>query len=547
MKKIINILLVGVVLLLTTGCNDWLEVNSSGSTTKENYFKSYEECRLATAPLYSKVWFEFNNNFYYALGDGRGNNINAPWSDYIYPFSNLTETGLTGPLQSAWQSFYIVINQADYVLQGLATAENCTEEQVNACAAEARFMRGVAMWYLASLWKNVIIVEDPQTFISNPLVAPNPFEDVLAFAIKDLEFAAEWLPESDSEPGRVTKWSALGMLSKFYLTAACYARGGKFSATYPTTAAEWYQKAADAAGQVCEESGLELLPNFEDLFKVQFNNNEEALFSLQWVQGSDEYGSGNSSMRYLAHSSVSVGGTSAWGAGTFAGGDMVELFHERGDHIRRKATYFCHGETYDYIGTDSEEGSYTVDASGQEYRCWIKKGVVGSPADTGGVARDGNSCLMTPMLRLADVYLIYAEALMGLNSETNDERALTFYNKVRTRAGMAEVELITLADLWNERRCELCMEGQFWFDMLRRAYWDEQYVLDYMGAQKRNQGYTYQPLLVDEEPFEWSESKMHEREEATPSASCLVLPYPESELLLNPMLKAEPVPYVFSE
>ena len=545
MKKIINILMLGVVMLFA-GCNDWLEVTSEGSTTKENYYKSYEECRLATAPLYSKVWFEFNNNFYYALGDGRGNNINAPWSDYIYPFSNLTETGLTGPLQSAWQSFYIVINQADYVLQGLETAENCTEEQLNICRAEARFRRGTAMWYLCSLWKYVIIVEEPQRVIDNPVVAPNPFEDCLMFAIKDLEFAAEWLPETDGEAGRLTKWSGLGMLSKLYLTAACYARGGKFSSAYTTSAQEWYAKAAAAAGQVCEESELSLLENYEDLFKVQFNNNEESLFALQWVQGTDQYGSGNSAMRYLAHNSACVGGTSAWGNGTFAGGDMVELFHNRGDHIRRKATFFCHGENYDYICTDSEEGSYTVDASGQEYRAWIKKGVVGSPADTGGVARDGNSCLMTPMLRLADVYLIYAEALMGMATETADERAVTYFNKVRERAGMPTVETVTMAELWNERRCELCMEGQFWFDMLRRAYWDEQYVLDYMGAQKRNQSYSYQPL-AEEDNFEWSENKMHEREEVAPSSSCLVLPYPESELLLNPMLKSEPVPYTFAE
>lgn len=541
MKKIVNIMVLCGA-LLTVGCNDWLEVTSEGQTTKENYYKSYEECRLATAPLYSKVWFDFNNNFYFALGDGRGNNINAPWSDYIYPFSNLTETGLTGPLQSAWQSFYIVVNQADYVLLGLDTAENCTEEQINICRAEARFMRGTAYWYLGSLWKNVILIEDPQVFINDPLVAPNPFEDVLYFAIRDLEFAAKWLPASDGEAGRLTKWSALGMLSKLYLTAACYARGDKFTSRYTTTAAEWYAKAAEAARQVCEESGLGLLDRFEDLFKVQFNNNEEMLFSLQWVPNS-AYGSGNSAMRYLAHNATVVGGTSAWGNGTFGAGDIVELMDKRGDHIRRKATFFCHGETYDYIGTDSDEGCYTVDASGQAYRTWIKKTVVGSPADTGGVATDGNSCFMTPMLRLADVYLIYVEAIIGMNTETSDAKALYYYNKVRTRAGMSEVGTVTLADLWNERRCELCMEGQFWFDMLRRAYWDESYVLGYMGAQKRNQSYTYKPLETP--AFEWSDDKIHNRDETAPSSSCLVLPYPESELLLNPSLKDAPVNYNF--
>lgn len=543
MKRIISIIFLISTVLFGTSCDDFLDVKSKGQLTLDNFFTNYEDCRAATAPLYSKVWFDFNNTFYYGLGDGRGNNIMAPWSPYIYPYVNLTETGLTATLGAAWNAYHVVVVQADHTINNLdnALANGVSEQSVNQCKAEARFMRGTAYWYLANLWKNVIIMDDPAALIGNFVVNTNPYEDVLEFAIRDLEFAAEWLPESDSQKGRLTKWSALGMLSRFYITAANYARGGNYTASYAKTADEYYALAKEAARQVCEQSGLQLVDKYEDVFKVQFNNNGEALFSLQWVPNSD-YGTINFAQSYLAHNSEVVGGYSAWGNATYASGDIIELMHNRKDHIRRKATFFCHGETYDYLGGDLEEGKYVVDNSGAEYKPWIKKGVVGSAADTDGLASDQNSAWMTPMLRLGEVYLLYAEAALGTNSTLTEAKPLEYFNLVRERAGLRPLASVTLADIWNERRCELAMEGQFWFDMVRRAFWDEAYVLEFMSNQKRNQSYQYKPL---DDSFEWGEDI--DVDQNVPSARRLTLPYPEVELVQNPKLNEDPVPYKFEE
>ena len=65
------------------------------------------------------------------------------------------------------------------------------------------------------------------------------------------------------------------------------------------------------AADVCDNSGLELLPNYEDLFKYRFNNNEESLLAMQWVP-LGEWGVQNTLIAELAFNSEVVGGLAGW-------------------------------------------------------------------------------------------------------------------------------------------------------------------------------------------------------------------------------------------
>lgn len=65
------------------GCSDFLDVENNSTITGENFYQSEDDFMAATTALYNKVWFDFNDKFYYALGDGRGFNLYAPYSDYI--------------------------------------------------------------------------------------------------------------------------------------------------------------------------------------------------------------------------------------------------------------------------------------------------------------------------------------------------------------------------------------------------------------------------------------------------------------------------------
>jgi hypothetical protein len=543
MKNIIKLLLPAVVMLCHTSCKKFLEVKSNNQPTLDNYFTTLQECRAATGALYNKVWYQFSSQFYFDFGDGRGNNLFTPYSN-AQSYIRLTETGETSTLPQAWNSLYLVITQADYVVNNVEKAlkNNVALKDVNACKAEAKFMRGIAYWYMASIWGNIPIIEDPVATSKSFQVPPNPFEDVLQYAIRDVEFAAENLPATD-EKGRVTKFSALGMLARFYITAACYARGNKFSAKYTKIAQDYYNMAKAAAKQVCENSSYSLMTDYEQLFRPQNNNNSESLFALQFVPASSEYGVGNRNQDWLAYSTTLTDGLAAYGGNNFVSGELVKLMHDRGEVKRKKATFFYPGAVYEYIGTHTPAGKWVVDGANQVRYPTVKKHVVGSKKDTDGMAISGNSGLAAPMLRLAEVYLLYAEAILGTQSSTSDAEALRYFNLVRRRAGLADVTAVTLADIWDERRCELALEGQFWYDMVRRAYWDQAWVIEYMNRQRRSEYYYY---LSGSAPngFVWRNvSDGQEQNQATPDR--LLLPYPANELVLNPALKEQPVPFEF--
>ena len=118
----------------------------------------------------------------------------------------------------------------------------------------------------------------------------------------------------------------------------------------------------------------------------------------------------------------------------------------------------------------------------------IRKYVVGTNADN-GVSYKQSSGINTHMLRLAEVYLNLADAILGNNASTTDATALEYFNKVRTRAGLEPKASISYEDLRHERRVEFAFEGLYWYDLLRRSYYQQQEVVNYLNSQNRNASY----------------------------------------------------------
>jgi len=480
------------------------------------------------------VWFSFNDKFYFGLGDGRSYNLYAPFSDYIYPFSDLTETGLTGPLVEAWRSFYIVIQQSNNTIEAI-NGSSVDEEIKQQYIAEARFMRGTAYWYLASLWGDAIIATSQADIIANPIVNKRPREDVYEFAIRDMEYAAKFLPEQANQEGRVTRYSAFGMLSRFYLSYS----GLSDNPNSGTRDQQLLDLAKQAAAKVIDEGPYELLEEYEDLFKVENNNNSESIFALQWVPNG-EYGVNNPHQAFFALGSEITGDDAAYGFFTRASYDVL-LEYESND-ARRRATWMADGDFYPEI--NQANGGYLVDHENTYVN--VKKGVVGSNRDNPDISRQ-NSGLNTYMLRLGEVYLNYVEATLGNSASTTDAVALNYINELRSRAALAPLTSITFEDIFHERRVELCMEGQFWYDMVRRAYYEQQEMISYIQNQNRESvtPFTYEAetntVSVDEtrDPQAQAIGVIDE--------SIFLLPYPESEVVQNPLLREPAVPYEFTE
>ncbi|MAM19986.1 MAG: RagB/SusD family nutrient uptake outer membrane protein [Gramella sp.] len=533
-RSILYKTLIAAMLCGISSCSDDLEIEPNDQIAKENFFKSEEDFKAATAPLYNRVWFSFNDKFYFGLGDGRSYNLYAPYSDYIYPFSDLTETGLTGPLVEAWRSFYIVIQQSNNTIA--AIEESTVSEEIRAqYIAEARFMRGTAYWYIASLWGDAIITTSQSEIINNPLVNKNPREDVFEFAIRDLEYAAKYLPEQAGQSGRVTKYSAYGMLSRLYLSASGLSSNPN-SGTRDQALLDLAKKAAEKA---INEGPYMLLDDYAELFTIENNNNSESMFALQWVPNGD-YGVNNTHQAYFALGSEITGDDAAWGYFTRASFDILEEYEA--NDARRKATWMADGDFYPEIS--QANGGYLVEHENTYVN--VKKGVVGSNKDNQSISRM-NSGLNTYMLRLGEVYLNYAEAILGNNGSTSDATALMYVNALRERAGLAPKTSLTFEDIFHERRVELCMEGQFWYDMVRRAYYEQQEMLNYIDDQGRE---TVIPFTYDEEN---NRVEVDDTRDAAPRAigqideSIFLLPYPESEVVQNPLLRDAPVPYDFTE
>jgi hypothetical protein len=539
-KKLIYLITAALTLSLSS-CSDFLEIKPNNLVTGSSL--AAENLPALTSPLYNVVWADFNSQFYYGLGDGASYNLYAPYSNYIYPFADFSVTGLTGPLVNAWSSFYQVIQQSNKVIISIRES-SASDEIKNRYIGEARFMRGAAYWYLASLWGNIVISEDPTIIVNNPVINTNPRNDAFEFAIRDLEFAAKYLPENASESGRIDRYSAFGMLSRVYLAYSGYV-SNQTNPNSGTRSSEYLEFAKKAAEKVIINSRYELMNDYAELFKIENNNNSESMFAFQWVPGMNSttgWGVINNHQAYFAYSSEITGDDAAWGDWTRATYDVIKEY-EFADTIRRRATWMGYGDFYPEI--NKANGGLLCQRSNGQQMLNVKKGVVGSTKDNPAIGRM-NSALNTYMLRLAEVYLNYAEAILGNSATTTDTDALLYFNKVRVRAKMPEKQSISYEDIRYERRVEFCMEGQYWYDLISRSYYKQQDVIEYLIAQHRE---TIVPFLFESPNVLNLDSS---RDEATRSvgninASVFLLPYPSDEVIKNPLLKESPVPYQFTE
>jgi hypothetical protein len=508
-NKLFIYLALGCLAGLTTSCEDYLTSENTTSANQESFFDSDDAVASGTAPLYNYVWNSFNGKAYYSMGDGRANNLTARWSDYIYPYTNFTETALSPGLEDSWGAFYSVIAQANYTIVNVRdkSGSAVSEDAKIQAFAECRFMRGLAYWYLASLWGKAIIYENTAEQVNNSVVPANRCVDVMEFAIRDLEYAAANLSKSQANPGRVTCYSAFGILSRVYLSMAGLTTEGQYDGT-----------------------------NIE-----KTNNNSESIFQLQWLSGStDAIGWGcNNSMPAFFSWSTMVGETN-WGNATYASYDLVRTYDPQ-DRIRRHYSICTVGEYYPDLNVKNGGYTYNETESGYTKKCNVKKWVIGK-IDDNGQSYQQSSGLNTYMMRLAEVYLNYAEAALGNEASTRDAQALEYFNRVRARAGMPSKRSLTYDDIHYERRIELAFEGQYWYDLIRRSYYQQQEVVNYLNNQDRNASYEW------DESEECQYAKTADADDvSTATASHLTLPISDVDRGRNPKLGDEPVAYEFGE
>ena len=554
MKKIaLYTMMLAGTLTLGSCAEDFLDQTNTYQIAQGNFFSSDEAVAQEIYPLYSYVWYMYNDKFYYGMGDGRANNITAQYSNYIYPYTNFTETGVSVGLTDAWRSFYVVVAQSNNAINNIA---NFSSGQVSETAkrqgiAEARFMRGLAYWYISSLWGCAIIYDNTQELVNNYVVSPNTQTDAMEFAIRDMEYAAVNLPAASPGVGRVNKYAAYAMLSRLYLSMAGLTTNGRYDGnninTSPNSGTRntYYLDAAKkAAATVIENGPYKLLDNYADLFAAAtFNNNAESIFQLQWQAGASN-GLAQSMTRFLAWS-TQVNQGNSWGGSTYCSYDLFMEFSAYedptlkrtiDDAIRRHNSVASYGEVYPELSTDAEKPYiYGETENAGEQGANVKKYVVGTNA-VNGFSVNNNSGVNTYMMRLAEVYLNYCEAALGNSATTSDATALRYFNTVRARAGVPQKNSISYEDIRHEFRVETAFEGLYWFILVRRGYYQQQEIVNYVNSQYRNASY----YESSSHTYKLSDSyTLPGPSVATATAANLTLPMPDTDQTKNPLLKTD--------
>lgn len=464
--------------LMTTSCgSDFLDKTPSGNYTAPTFYSSDAAVRKGVEPLFNKAWFNFNRRALIGMGSFRAND---GWNPYVNAeFANFKVTALTEELGLAWSALYNVVTMSNATLANLE--EYCTNGVTpsvkQAAEGECYLMRGWAYFYLLRGWGDNILFEDNNKLVQTPIQPLNTEADVLKFIVRDFRKAAELLPETGTDH-HPSKYAAKAALAKALLAQSGWEEGS-------TTDHQRNETTLKEVKELCDEvincGQYSLMSNYEDLFKAQNNDNSETVLAMRWASpNSGEWGAMNATYSDLAFPEVTD--VNVWGGNLTASCDMIDYYNEDpADSIRRKATWFSPNSYYSYI--KKADGGYTYKHNWMQ----CKKGVLGTKNDVEPAAlAQMASPLNTYIQRLADVYLMKAEAILGNNESTSDPEALAAFDAVHNRARVEAVHptSITLMDLIRERRIEFCMEYFNWWDMVTWYRWKPQTMLNFFNRQQ---------------------------------------------------------------
>lgn len=545
----------------TVSCEDFLNRPTEDNYNESNFYQNDEQCVQGVNYLYNSPWYDFQRGFI-KVGEILSGNVYEGNSPYL----NFTVNGTDENLVNMSYSLWAVIGHANTVYTRLKTA-NASEAVKNQCMGECLAWKAMAYFYLVRSFGAVPIIHD-NTDELNSGNYNSKFKveaaDVYEYIIMTLEKAMELLP-ARGETGRIDRYCAEGLLAKVYLTK---------SGLSGTRNADDLAKAAEYSKDVINNSGRNLLANYSDVFRLANNKNEECLFSWHWSAGRDPWTQQNTLQSDLAMVGFDEFGD-CWGGYAGPSVDLQDAFgisalespETRSDtDTRRKATMMMAGDVYDYFWQDKGGFDYLRFIYDAEYGKGGPNGDYPSPTGANHVKHlygnnndhvlglgvsAGNmySGLATHILRLSDIYLVYAEAKMGLATSTTDQSALDAFNAVRGRAipGVTPKTSITWEDVWKERRLELACEGDRWYDYVRLAYYDSQRAINELKAQRRDVYYslgtTYKAYY---ENGSWTVNPDETRYNPDAKApnvtvSSFTLPFPTEDVVFNPNLMKDPV------
>ncbi len=545
-----------------TSCDDFLDRPTEDGYTTEQFYKSDAECRSGVNHLYGLPWSDLLDSYFYSLENAAGNQYQGGDAFTLLSIQS-TNTNLGKMVAANWRAI-AEINITYNKVKGASASE----AMKNSCMGEALTWKGLAYFNLVRMLGPIPIIHDTESEISGGTYNDKyrvESADVYEYIIMTLEKAIELLPES-SEPGRIDCFSAKGLLAKVYLAKSGLGQSGSRNQAD-------LDMAASLAKDVIDNSGRELMENYEDIFRASNNFNQESLLAWHWYGSENPWGVGNQLQAIFA-----MGGftnTLSWGDWSVPTIDLQEAFgvdilqnpEERlNKDTRRKATMMLAGDKYPYFWRNVGGFDYLKFLYDKEYNPDAKeslssgtganavKHLVGNDedhkAELGYVGLKQATGLSTHVLRLADVYLIYAEAKIGNNGSSSDASVIDAFHAVHHRAVSADWEApssVSWEDVWKERRLELAYEGDRWFDFVRLSYYDPQRAINELKSQKRSYYNGLDELYKTYwETGKWTVKPESMQYDTNPpvlgvTEGVFRFPMPEGDVVFNPNLLKDPI------
>lgn len=439
------IILITFALVFFWGCNDLLEEEPFSALSPNNFYQSEADVDAAVIAIYNGlVGNNGVNRNVNIVTDANADDLNIRNVSDRIAIDRYVHTADNGVLRGMYNSFYQGISRANDVLSNVEAApvSDAVKQQAT---GEALFLRGFYYHYLVRWFGPLPLTTQPITDVNSAIVARSPTADVYQQIIADLNGAIERLPATydEADLGRATKGAAQTALAKVYMSLQ-----------------NWSEVRTQLEA-VINSGDYELFDTYAEIFYPENKNSKEHIFMIQHLLDASSGSLLGGYMTSFFPRSSSLAFSTFYPT---EGPTGIYQAYEEGD-VRRDL-YLTPDGTYTYQGNVISQDGILIDNVGDSIvvdRVYVAKYY--EPQ-----ARRSNSDMNFPLLRYADVLLMYAEVLNELEGGPNDE-AYSAVNRVQTRAGLAPLEGLTQGQfreaIYQERRVELAFEGHRWFDLKR--------------------------------------------------------------------------------
>ena len=494
-KNLIIIIVLGSLGAMLGSCSNKLNVVPPNTLTQTQVFST----SLGATEAMAKVYGAF------ALTGSGGNSssdlggIDAGTSDFVrllWDASELStdeavcawnDPGVPDFHNMAWSSSNVIllglyyrslyqITVANAFLQGAAGANtkgwtSSAIDTLHFYVAEARYLRAFQYWELMDLFGNPPFVteQDPiGAYVPPQITRTNLFHWVEG-ELLSLDSAQALVPARQNLYGRADQACVWALLARMYLNADIYLGSGN----------DHYTEAITYATKVIN-AGYQLMPKYQNLFLADNNtNNTEQILSIQYNASTIQNYGGTTFIINAAIGGSMVASNFGLPSGGWAGNrvtsNLPNLFPDLTGTADKRSMFWTSGQSE----AISDIGDFNDGLAVTKWSNLTSKGQ--TPA---GATTFANTNF--PLFRVAEDYLIYAEAVLRGGQGGTMTQALTYFNAVRERAyggASGDVASFSLQDILDERGREFYWECQRRTDLIRFGlFTSESYLWPWKGG-----------------------------------------------------------------